>query len=944
MPVALAAAFAGAAASSAAAGYGTFIAAMAGAAAAVGTAYILGSMLAKPAKRLPSEARTVTMRSPDSPRQIIYGETRVGGVITYIEATNGAGNLHQVVTFAGHEVSAYRDFYFNDLVVPFSLSTGTPTSGGYASNAYIEVKYGATGEVSFPTLTALSAGKWTSAHLQNGCASVYVQLSANADLFPSGPPNLSAVIRGRKVYDPRTAATVWSNNPALCLADFLADDTYGLAVSYDDIDSASLTAAANVCDERVAVVAYTSAAVASVDTTNNWLVFPAVEDKFYLGDKVTISSSTASYPSPLAAATSYYVVRPAATANAGLYVQLAETYAKALAGDVINLTTAGGGTITLAHVDQPRYTLNGSFDCGQSPDTLITAMLSAMAGMSRRVGGKWYISAGAYLSPAITLDEGDLRGAIKATTRRSRRDIFNAVKGKFISPTNKWQPVDFPAYTSATYKAEDNDETIYSDIDLPLTNNSAMAQRIAKITLERMRRQIEVTIPCMLGAYDLVPGDTFMLTNTRFGWTSKVFEVNDLRLVFTEEEVGVDIIAREIDSNVFVWTSTEEVELPAAPASNLPDPFTVGVPGVPSFSELLYETSGSAGVKTRLTISWSASNDGMVTMGGRYQLEYKAEADSDWIVLPNISTTSFVLADAEPGAFDFRVKAVNVLGVASDYASTTYSVVGLTGLPANVSSFSVVPISGLAQFTWALHEDLDVRIGGTIEVRHTQQTSAGGVTWADSKLIQSFDGNAVTGLGALIQGHYLARAQDSTGNYCSTYAKFYADEALATGYTTVGSVSEATAFTGSKVNITLSSNQIQLTNPTSSLTGQYYFPSSKSGSPGYYIDVGSQAVRRFEADVDVVRFDATDLIDTRGSVDTWSTIDGGYVDRGDVTLYAQTTKTHPGSSASVWTDWTPFLVADFDARAARFKVEFESDQATHNIAITGLNVHIKKAG
>jgi hypothetical protein len=267
---------------------------MIGATAAVGTAYILGSMMAKEAKRLPSEARTVTMRSPDSPRQIIYGETRVGGIITYIEATNGAGNLHQVITFAGHEVSAYRDFYFNDQVVPFSLAAGTPTSGGYASNAYIEVKYGTTGEVSFPTLTAVSAGKWTSSHLQNGCASAYLQLSANPDLFPSGPPNLSAVIRGRKVYDPRTAATVWSNNPALCLADFLADDTYGLAVTYADIDSASLIAAANVCDERVAVVAYTSAAVASVDTTNNWLVFPAVEDKFYLGDKVTISSSTAS--------------------------------------------------------------------------------------------------------------------------------------------------------------------------------------------------------------------------------------------------------------------------------------------------------------------------------------------------------------------------------------------------------------------------------------------------------------------------------------------------------------------------------------------------------------------------------------------------------------------------------------------------------------------------
>ena len=946
MPVALAAAFAGAAASSAAvgAGYGAFAAAMIGAAAAVGTAYILGSMRIPDKKQLQSEARTVSTRSPDAARQIIYGEARVGGIITYIEATNGAGNLHQVITFAGHKISSYRNFFLNEYIVPFSLSTGSPTSGGYASNAYLEVKYGAVGEVAFPTLRAVSASKWTSSHLQSGCASAYLQLSANPDLFPSGPPNLSAVIRGRLVYDPRTTSTVWSNNPALCLADFLSDTTYGLGAPYADIDSASLIAAANVCDERVAVIAYTSSIASSVDTTNNWIVFSVAEDKFYLGDKVTIVSSTASYPAPLAAATPYYVVRPASTDNPDTRVQLATSYANALAGTVADLTTAGGGNITLVHVDQPRFTLNGSFDCGQSPETLITGMLSAMAGISRRVGGKWYINAGAYQTPAITLDENDLRGPIKTTTRRSRRDIFNAVKGKFISPSNKWQPVDFPAYTSATYKAEDNNETIYSDIDLPLTNNSAMAQRIAKINLERMRRQIEVVVPCMMGAYDLVPGDTFMLTNTRFGWASKVFEVNDLRLVFSGEELGIDIIAREIDSNVFAWTSSEEVALPIALASNLPDPFTVGVPGVPSFSEVLYETSGSAGVKTRLDVSWAASRDGMVTMGGRYQLEYKKAADSTWAILPNISATTHSMMDMEAGEFNFRVKAVNVLGVASAYATVTYSIIGLTGLPTNVSDFSVRPIAGMAHFSWALHPDLDVRIGGTVEVRHTQQTSASNVAWSDTKLIQSYDGNAVTGMGALIQGHYLARAKDSTSNYCSTYAKFYADEALVTGYTTVASVSEAVAFTGSKVNVTLSSNQIQLTNPSSWLTGQYYFPNSSAASPGYYVDVGSQMARRFEADLDLVRFDAADLIDTRGAVDTWSTVDGGFVDRSNVTLYAQTTKTHPGSSASIWTEWTPFLVADFDARAARFKLEFEADQSTHNVAVTTLNVHIKKAG
>lgn len=52
-------------------------------------------------------------------------------------------------------------------------------------------------------------------------------------------------ISGRKVYDPRTDTTAWSDNPALCLADFLADPMAGgFNVDWDSVE-----ATADACDE-----------------------------------------------------------------------------------------------------------------------------------------------------------------------------------------------------------------------------------------------------------------------------------------------------------------------------------------------------------------------------------------------------------------------------------------------------------------------------------------------------------------------------------------------------------------------------------------------------------------------------------------------------------------------------------------------------------------------
>lgn len=76
----------------------------------------------------------------------------------------------------------------------------------------------------------------------NGVAYLVVQAKPQNN---AGLPVVTALVKGLRVPDPRTSLTAWSDNPALCLAHYMAHYA-GLIV-----DAAYTTSAANRCDETV---------------------------------------------------------------------------------------------------------------------------------------------------------------------------------------------------------------------------------------------------------------------------------------------------------------------------------------------------------------------------------------------------------------------------------------------------------------------------------------------------------------------------------------------------------------------------------------------------------------------------------------------------------------------------------------------------------------------
>jgi hypothetical protein len=141
-------------------------------------------------------------------------------------------------------------------VRPLTSSDGPITiyyhTASYRPLVRVKKHLGSPTQMADSDLMAECPALWTSAHRLQGIAYLYVRLEYDVGIFVTGVPNVRALVRGKKVYDPRTGLTAYSTNYALCVNDYMTSPD-GLNCSASDIDRATLIASANHCDELVTV-------------------------------------------------------------------------------------------------------------------------------------------------------------------------------------------------------------------------------------------------------------------------------------------------------------------------------------------------------------------------------------------------------------------------------------------------------------------------------------------------------------------------------------------------------------------------------------------------------------------------------------------------------------------------------------------------------------------
>jgi len=810
--------------------------------------YAAQALMPKPQATLAN--RTVTIREPVVPRDLVYGRTRKGGVIVFLHASGPADQyLDLVVVLAAHRIKSIGAIFFEG---EMALNAAGAAQGRWAGKVLVEKKLGAADQTAFAGLKAALPDKWTENHRLRGCAAIRLRLTYDQDAFPGGIPNITVDLEGKDdIWDPRTQRAGYSENAALCLADYMANPTWGVGARIgeaDGIDEMSLVEAANICDEVVLL--------------------------------------------------------------------------------------AGGGT-------EPRYTCNGVITLSEPPKTIIEGMLTSFAGRCAFSGGSWRLYAGAWRAPDLALTADHVReGGLTLATRVTMSSNFNAVRGQFVSPENDWQPDDFPAYASDVYLAEDGGAQKWRDISLPFTISAAMAQRLAKIELERARRQMTVRLSGKLSAWAATVGDVVTLSYARWGFAAKPFEVQGVSLDLTASGDGVlllpELVLRETSPLVYDWTASEEQIYAAAPRTALPRAHDIPAPGPPQVTEEIYVTRDGGGLKVLAKITWAAAPSGFVAA---YQLQARRSEAADWLAgewldYGRTEGLSLEVRDIAPGLWDFRVKAISVLGVSSPWQETAVEILGLTAPPQGLENVTLQTAGGLAILKWTRSADPDVRVGGNIVIRHSKEATA---TWADSYSMDRVGGGEAIAVVPLKPGTYLLRAEDSGGR-AGPEVRISTKGAQVLAFSPLGFLQADPGFVGAKSGLAVSGTNLTLATATANgvtqvtaMAGQYSFAAG--------LDLGAVKRVRLRSEIGVAALALNDRIDARtASMDTWADFDGAAGAEIDVLFEIRETDDDP-TQTPTWGPWGRLDAHEIEARAVQARAHLTTKDASYTPIVSQLRLY-----
>ena len=794
----------------------------------------------------------VTQRGSTIPHQIIYGKTRIAGGIVFQGTTDNNKYLHTVLAFAGHEIEEFETIYLNDEVLTLSGNNVTAPAK-YVGKVKIVKKLGTTTQTAVTSSDLGSVtppSQWTTDCKLLATAYLYVMLEYDADAFPNGVPEVTAVVKGKKVYDPRTSTTVWSDNPALCLRDYITSGkggnnttiyNYGLSEDIENIDDDLVTIAANVCDHL-------------------------------------------SYP------------------------------------------VLSGGT---------RFSTNGAFTTNTTPYDALQNLSTAMDGLLWYAQGEWRMKPAYYTDPVLDLNEDDLRSGIKVSTRHSRRDNFNVVKGTFRGPESDYQPSDFPQVpilNSTTYNAfltADGGQESVIDLQLPFTDNTTEARRIARITLERNRQQLTVQAAFGMRAFQVQVGDVVRLSNTRFGWTNKEFEVVtwDFGLA-GEYDIQVNMTLREISESVF-----DEVSDGATYESDnttLPSPFDVPPVAVALAQE--YRTINEH-VTNVLVVNVSSSASERIDY---VEIEFKKSTDSTYSVLGTGDLGRFEIIDIETplaGAtgtivYDVRARAINAFGVKGTFTDVQKTVEADTTGPSAPSTFSSQLSGGTLFFSWTASTDLDLSY---YRIWHSSSTTATFIDGSPQIIINKVARPATSVVYPAISGKFFIEPYDKSGNE-GTVASLVVLPSQLPSLGASQTDTENPSFAGTKTNVAIATgpnpDELRLSSFASApSTGTYEFTG--------YLDTGSTRTVRVSTNLAVTRHSTDtnwDAIPNNWDTwpnnwDDWSNENQPYGDF-SVTIYVAATNDNPAGSPT----WGSWVVAAGEITGRAFKFKAELDSTTNNVS------------
>jgi len=355
-------------------------------------------------------------------------------------------------------------------------------------------------------------------------------------------------------------------------------------------------------------------------------------------------------------------------------------------------------------------------------------------------------------------------------------------------------------------------------------------------------------------------------------------------------------------------------------------------------------------VHTGFDLSWQ--HDGIAL--NEFRVKYRV--DDDNFTELTTQNPSITLRALKAGKLQVRIRAVSFIGKVSKLAKASFELAGKTTPPGNVQNLSIEPISrNSARLRWDETVDLDVKVGGKVQIKHSNKTD-GTATWPNSVNLIPDDvpGSSTEAIVPLIEGEILVKFVDDLGFKSPSATSVLVDRPDTLGRLLVQTRREDTdspAFNGTRTDCfydtSLTPNALTIDNAEKiddvadfdaivsldadsgiAPSAEYEFDNTLDLGAVFALDLSRHFVTR--------AYFPDDNIDARtGLIDTWADFSGSESDAVNAKLYMRSTEDDPSSSPT-YTDWREFINGTFVARAFQFKAQLTTSDPGQNIAIEQL--------
>ena len=776
----------------------------------------------------------------------------------------------------------------------------------------------------------------------------------------NGAPEMGFIVKGRRVRSVTFSGGVYSlgaysysNNPALCLLDYLLNTSFGRGLSTSEVDLQSFYEAAVVCGTTVSTGRAVSGVINGGATTRN---IPLYECNITLSTMNSVRDNIEAIMNTMA-------LSELTWSSEGKYKLLVEyptnaTQQNALVDadhyftddDIVRNDVSIAwpsaseryNQVTIAFSNEHEDFKTDSVTWPKTGSTAYNTYLTEDNNQPFR--GSFDIAGITDPYHALAAAEQFVREA------RSVRTIDLTVTKKGLSI----EPGDFINITSATCNISDEVYRVQaievnSDFTVKLTctyfDYTTLAWNVNDDIAYSVRPTYDFTVEPVTGlTYTAGRPDEDHTAIAELTWTAPTDGSFKCVVYYTVGGV-LKVLGETTGENFFIhprpeWANGQSVTFTVKAQTPLGRLSTgvavtnavVRIPEAPtsfSVAETLYQTNKASGVKARATITWAEPSGGVDPKD--YRVEYYRDADGPTYKLLGYTVgETFVFKDVRAGAYHFRITPISWFGYEGTPLVGTKTILGLSAIPADPTGFvSKVTDSGIL-FTWDTPVDLDVVSGGTTEIRYVRNDVVVPKWEIAQVIVNNISGSTTTATLPIAPGYYLIKHIDSSGNACANAAQLL-NSFVGPDYNAITTITEGPTFAGTKTNCTVVGSNLELDAGVLSMT--YLFNNS--------IDLGSVENIRLVPSLTALITDGVTVVADYDPVASVTRFAGPIVDA-SVSFEVRTTDDDPAGTPT-WSDWETFTVGNYRQRAFEFRITAVVASTTYTVEISGLSLTADKA-